>query len=71
VLAQLFGWSTVMKFASGRLTIAEMETRAHEVLGIRGRAVIVESPELALDVDAGRPENLAVLRAAVSGGTSR
>jgi hypothetical protein len=62
LLAQLFGWATVMKFASGRLSIAEMEARALEVTGIRGRAVIVESPELALDVDVTRPENLAVLR---------
>jgi hypothetical protein len=56
-----------MKFASGRLSIAEMEARAHEITGIWGRAVIVESPELALDVDADRPENLAVLRGALAG----
>jgi GTP:adenosylcobinamide-phosphate guanylyltransferase len=67
LLAQLFGWATVMKFASGRLSISEMEARALEITGIRGRAVIVESPELALDVDADRPENLAVLRAALAG----
>jgi molybdopterin-guanine dinucleotide biosynthesis protein A len=71
VLAQLFGWATVMKFASGRLSIAELEAKALEVTGIRGRAVIVESPGLALDVDAERPENLAVLRAALSGGAGR
>jgi hypothetical protein len=67
LMAQLFGWATVMKFASGRLTIAEVEARAREVVGIRGRAVIVETPELALDVDADRPENLAVLQAALEG----
>jgi GTP:adenosylcobinamide-phosphate guanylyltransferase len=69
LLAQLFGWATVMKFASGRLSIAELEAKALEITGIRGRAVIVEDPGLALDVDAERPENLAVLRAALSGGT--
>lgn len=68
LMAQLFGWTTVMKFASGRLTIAEAEARAREVVGIRGRAVIVETPELALDVDADRPENLAVLHAALGAG---
>jgi GTP:adenosylcobinamide-phosphate guanylyltransferase len=71
MLAQLFGWAMVMKLASGRLTIAEMEARALEITGLRGRAVVVESPELALDVDASRPENLAVLRAALSGGAVR
>lgn len=68
LMAQLFGWTTVMKFASGRLTIAEMEARAQEIVGIRVRAVIVEAPELALDVDADRPENLAVLSAALEAG---
>jgi GTP:adenosylcobinamide-phosphate guanylyltransferase len=65
LLAQLFGWSIVMKFASGRLSAAEMETRAHEITGLHGRAVIVEAPELALDVDATRPENIEILRAAL------
>jgi hypothetical protein len=64
-MAQLFGWSIVMKFASGRLSVAEMEARAHEITGLYGRAVVVESPELALDVDAQRPENLKILRAAL------
>jgi hypothetical protein len=65
LLAQLFGWSIVMKFASGRLSIAEMEARALEVTRLRGRAVIIEAPELALDVDAERPENMNSLRAAL------
>jgi hypothetical protein len=65
LMAQLFGWSIVMKFASGRLSVAEMEARAHEITGLYGRAVVVESPELALDVDAQRPENLKILRAAL------
>jgi GTP:adenosylcobinamide-phosphate guanylyltransferase len=65
LLAQTFGWSTVLKFAAGRLSIAEMEARAEEITGFRARAVVIERPELALDVDAERPENLAVLRAAL------
>jgi molybdopterin-guanine dinucleotide biosynthesis protein A len=63
LLAQLFGWGTVMKFASGRLSISEMETRAREVTGLVGRAVTVDGPELALDVDADRPENLQAILA--------
>jgi len=65
LLATIFGWSTVLKFASGRLSIDEMEARAFEVTGIRGRAMIVEAPELALDIDAERPENVKILRAAL------
>jgi molybdopterin-guanine dinucleotide biosynthesis protein A len=66
MLAQLFGWATVMKFASGRLSIAEMESRAREVTGLVGRAVVVDGPELALDVDADRPENLQAILAEVA-----
>ncbi len=65
LLAQLFGLTTVMRFASGRLSIAELEARAHAISGLRGRAVALDGPEMALDVDAGRPENLAALRAAL------
>jgi len=67
MLAQLFGWSIVMKFASGRLSIAEMEAKVRELLGIAARAVIVADPVLALDVDMGKPENLALIRAALEG----
>jgi GTP:adenosylcobinamide-phosphate guanylyltransferase len=66
LMAQVFGWTTVMKFASGRLSIAEAEARAREITGLRARAVIIERPELALDVDADRPENLALLQAAAA-----
>ena len=65
LLAQLFGWSIVMKFASGRLTIEEMEAKVRELLGITARAVIMPDPELALDVDVGKPENLAIIRTAL------
>lgn len=61
-LAQLFGWSVVMKFASGRLSIGEVEARVRELLGITARAVIVADPSVALDADVGKPENLALMR---------
>jgi hypothetical protein len=54
-----------MKFASGRLSIADMEARALEVTGLRGRAVIADGPELALDVD--RPENVQAVLAEAAG----
>jgi len=65
LLAQLFGWSIVMKFASGRLSIEEMEAKVTEILGITVRAVIVPHPEVAMDVDVGKPENLEMIRSAL------
>ena len=64
LLAQLVGWSTVMKFAAHTLSIADIEAKVREVAGFPVRAVILDGPELALDVDAERPENLRALRAA-------
>ncbi len=65
LLAQLFGGSMALKLFAGRLSIADAEARVHEVTGIRGKAVILDSPELALDIDAERPENERILRAAL------
>lgn len=65
LLAQVFGWATVMRFASGRLSITEMVARATEVVGIPVRPVVIPRPEVALDVDAGKPENLELIRAAL------
>ncbi len=58
-LAALFGARYVMKYALGRLRIAEIEARAQELSGIRGRAVVCAYPELAIDVDLRRPQTLA------------
>jgi len=63
LLAQVFGWAMVMRFASGRLSIAEMVARATEVVGIAVRPVVIPRPELALDVDVGKPGNLDLIRA--------
>ena len=65
LLAQLFGWSIVMKFASGRLSIAEMQEKVTEMLGITARAIISPHAELAMDVDVGKPENLEIIRRAL------
>jgi molybdopterin-guanine dinucleotide biosynthesis protein A len=65
LLAQAFGWSVVLKFASGRLSIAEMMDRVAEMAGIAARAVILPRPEVALDVDAGKPHHLALIARAL------
>lgn len=66
VLAQSFGWAIVAKFMAGRLSIAEVVARASEMTGIAVKPVIVPRPELALDVDVGKPENLDVIRRAMT-----
>ncbi len=65
LLAQAFGWAVVLKFASGRLSIAEMMKRVADLAGIAARAVILPRPEVALDVDAGKPHNLALIARAL------
>ncbi len=62
LMAQMFGWAIVMKFFSGTLSIDEVVTRATEIVGIAVKPVIVPRPELALDVDVGKPENLEAIR---------
>ncbi len=66
LLAQLFGWSVVLKFAAGRLSMDELVAKATEVMGIKVKPVILPRPELALDVDVGKPENLHMIEAALA-----
>lgn len=61
-MAQMFGWSIIMKLFAGTLSIDEVVTRATEIVGITVKPVIVARPELALDVDVGKPENLDAIR---------
>lgn len=62
LLAQVFGWSIIVKFAAGRLSISEMMQKVTEILGIKAVPIITPHPELALDVDVGKPENLDMIR---------
>lgn len=66
LMASLFGWSTVTKMMSGRLSIREVEQRASEVTGIVAKAVVMRRPELALDADEEKPQNLEIIRAALA-----
>lgn len=68
LLAQVFGWNIVLKFSSGRLSIAEMVAKATDVVGFGVRPVVLPHPEVALDVDVGKPENLAAIRTALEHG---
>jgi len=57
-LASLLGSGVVVKYLTGRLAVADVERRAWELTGLRGAAVVCPDPEVALDVDVGKPENL-------------
>ncbi|HVS46715.1 MAG TPA: NTP transferase domain-containing protein [Verrucomicrobiae bacterium] len=50
-LASLFGWRILAKFALGRLSIAEAEKRASDILGADTRAIVSPYPETAVNVD--------------------
>lgn len=54
--ARLFGGRILWRLITRRLTIADVEQRFEEILGIRGRAIISEYPEIGVDVD--KPSDL-------------
>jgi GTP:adenosylcobinamide-phosphate guanylyltransferase len=64
-LARMFGLRTLLGLLTGTLRIPELEQRAFLLTGIRARALICRTPELALDVDT--PEMLAAVGARLAG----
>lgn len=50
-LAQQVGIPIILKLFTGRLSILDIEQRIHKITGLRGKAVLNASPELAFDVD--------------------
>jgi GTP:adenosylcobinamide-phosphate guanylyltransferase len=50
-LASLFGWDMLARFAIGRLSIANAETRASHLLHAPVRAIVSPYPETAVNVD--------------------
>ncbi|MBV8433091.1 MAG: nucleotidyltransferase family protein [Candidatus Eremiobacteraeota bacterium] len=50
-LASLFGWDVLARYAVGRLTIAQAEARAEDILGAPVRAIVSPYPETAVNVD--------------------
>ncbi|MBV8655317.1 MAG: hypothetical protein JO160_04680, partial [Candidatus Eremiobacteraeota bacterium] len=47
----LFGWDVLARYAVGRLTIAQAEARAEDILGAPVRAIVSPYPETAVNVD--------------------
>ena len=67
-LARLFGLRTVLGLLTGTLRIPDLEERVGRLTGVRARALIWPSPEIAIDVDS--PETLALVRGRLGGGSS-
>ncbi|HEV8355093.1 MAG TPA: nucleotidyltransferase family protein [bacterium] len=62
LVAQALGWSVFTKLYTGKLSITEVAARASDAFGVRVVPVIVEHPEIAMDVDIGRSENLDMIQ---------
>ncbi|MGL5206747.1 MAG: nucleotidyltransferase family protein, partial [Acidaminococcaceae bacterium] len=50
-LCSWLGWSFVLRFLLHRLKVQDVEARASQLLGVRGKAVITEFAEIGMDVD--------------------
>jgi GTP:adenosylcobinamide-phosphate guanylyltransferase len=50
-LASLFGYDMLIRYALRRLSVADAERRASQLLGFRVRAVVCAHPEIAINVD--------------------
>lgn len=67
-LAGLFGWDVLLRFALGRLTIAQAEARAARLLGAPARALISPFAETAVNVD--RVSDVALAERLLRGSTA-
>lgn len=55
-LARVFGFTTVVRYIMGTLTLKQAEKRFQEVIGIKGRAIVSSYAEVGVDVD--KPSDL-------------
>lgn len=59
-LCRLLGWSFIIKFLLGRLSLTDITGRLSELLGITGQVVASPYAEIGMDVD--KPSDLAMVR---------
>ncbi len=59
-LVRRIGLSSIFKYLLGILTIAEIEKRVSKLLGVKGKAVISNYPEIGVDVD--KPSDLELVQ---------
>jgi GTP:adenosylcobinamide-phosphate guanylyltransferase len=63
-LCCILGWSFVIAFLLGLLSLGKVEKRVSEILGITGAVVLSDYPELGIDVD--KPSDLELVRTVFS-----
>lgn len=59
-LSRLLGWGFVLRFLLHNLSLAEVETKVSELLGVKGAAVVSNYAEVGVDVD--KPGDLQLAR---------
>jgi len=68
-LARLFGLRTVFGLLTGTLRIPALERRVAHLTGVRARALVCRTPEIAIDVDS--QETLSIVRERLAGAPGR
>lgn len=63
-LCGILGWAFVVKFLTGRLGLAEVESRVSALLKLRGAVIHSRFPEVGIDVD--KPSDLELVRSALA-----
>ena len=63
-LCCILGWSFVLAFLLGSLSLVKVERRVSEILGIKGAVIQSDYPELGIDVD--KPSDLELVRTVFS-----
>lgn len=58
-IIKILGFKCIYKYIKKSLSIAEIEDRAEEILGFRGKAIISLYPEIGIDVD--KPSDLSLM----------
>jgi molybdopterin-guanine dinucleotide biosynthesis protein A len=64
-LAALMGLDVIARYLTGRLSIADCETRASALLNVAVRAALISHPEIAVNVD--RPSDVALVEKLLDG----
>lgn len=68
-LAAVLGPSFVWRLAFGGLSIADVERRAAQILGVKAKAIVSHYPEIGFDVD--KPVDLEMVRRMIEGQSTR
>ena len=65
-LSGLVGWTFLVRFLLHLVSLKEAEARMTRLLGVSGRVLAVDYPEIGVDVD--KPDDLALARRVIGGG---